>query len=103
MALNMAKLNGLNARVDFDALANLMSGVYNRIVGMEGATSAIITAALDTESETYEDDLVKAEELQNILSRSGLESVINDLMESLVAADAVISDIESLSGGGGPY
>ena len=99
MALNIEHLKRLTARVDFNALSNKLGEVKDKIVSMEDVTNAAVTAALDTESETYADDVVKAEQLQNLLSSSGMESVVNRVLADLDALSATADELQSLLGG----
>ena len=94
MALNIEHLKRLNARIDFDGLSNMLSEVKNKIDGMEGVTNSALTAALDTEASA--DDVVKAEQLQNLLSSSGMESVVNRVLADLEALSATSDQLRGL-------
>ena len=99
MALNIEHLKRLNARIDFNTLYDKLGAVKNKIVSMEDVTNSALAAALDTEGETYADDVVKAEQLQNLLSSSGMESVVNRVLADLEALSATADELQDLLGG----
>ena len=98
MSLNLKKFTNLNARIDFNTLASAGAVLSNRAGSLEEAIMDVMTNATDPESDTYEDNLIVAEKVQNILASSGLESTIISLFENVEAVAAVVEELRTVTG-----
>ena len=93
MSVNLRKFFNLNVRIDFDAIGVAANQIDDSISGLGSSIWALLDD--DVESETREENLAKAESVQNLLAASGLESSVNDLLANMAAVRAIVDELQS--------